>query len=76
MQVIESLSLGIDKALHLIKVGNKIFLISSTKQNILMLQELDSDEIILEKQTLAQQHPAFKEMLDKIMKQKRGKLDD
>jgi len=76
MQVTESLSLGIDKALHLIKVGEKFYLISSTKQSVSMLCEVDPKEIAPQKQIIIEPHSAFKDLLDKIIKQRRGKQDE
>lgn len=43
--VIESVSIGIDKVLHLVKIGNQFFLISTSGKNINFLSQVDSSNI-------------------------------
>ncbi len=42
---IETLSLGYDKNIYIIKVGEEYFLISSTQKNICLLDKLSGDEL-------------------------------
>jgi flagellar protein FliO/FliZ len=43
--VVESLNLGTDKSIHLIKAGDKLFLISSSGKNISLISEINMDSI-------------------------------
>lgn len=45
IKVIESVSLGVDKSLLLIKVGEQYFLIGSAQKNIVFLSEVKSEAI-------------------------------
>lgn len=55
--VIESVSIGIDKVLYLVKIGNQFFVISSSGKNINFLSQVDSDNISIlpEGETINQQ---------------------
>lgn len=48
MQVVESLSLGVDRTLHLVKIGGKICLIAVSGKQIEYLTEISVNEIVLE----------------------------
>lgn len=45
MKVIESMPMGTDKILHLVKVGTQYFLIGSALKNMFMISELDKDKL-------------------------------
>lgn len=45
MKVIESMPLGIDKSLHIVKVGAQFFLIGSASKNMFMISALDADKL-------------------------------
>ncbi|MBR1443993.1 MAG: flagellar biosynthetic protein FliO [Firmicutes bacterium] len=45
IKIIETLSLGINASLQIIKVGEKFFLISVTKDNINLISEIDEDKL-------------------------------
>lgn len=44
--VIETVSLGIDKVIYLVKIGNQYFMISSSGKNINFLCEINSSNVI------------------------------
>lgn len=45
LKIIESVSLGIDRSLLLVKVGEQYLLLGSTQKNITMLSEIDSEKL-------------------------------
>lgn len=45
MKVIESMPLGVDKSLHIVKVGAQFFLIGSASKNMFMISELEKDKL-------------------------------
>lgn len=45
MKVVESMPLGVDKSLHLIKVGTQYFLIGSASKNMFLISELDEEKL-------------------------------
>lgn len=48
MKVIESMPLGPDKRLNLVKVGSQYFLIGSTVRNMFMISEVDPEKLFEE----------------------------
>lgn len=45
IKVLETIPLGVDKSLHLIKVGSQFFLIGSASKNMFMISELEKDKL-------------------------------
>jgi len=68
MKVVESISLGIDKNVYLIRVGEKSFLIGSSGRNLQFLSEVEL-EIKSDDQTIEQPDTgkAFEKYLDKFL---------
>jgi flagellar protein FliO/FliZ len=52
LKLIESMSLGVDRNLHIVKAGNQYFLIGSASKNIVLLSELDREMLFSEQQGL------------------------
>lgn len=48
IKVVESINLGIDKSLLLVKVGEQYMLLGSTQKNITLLAEIDKDKLAIE----------------------------
>ncbi|HWQ30645.1 MAG TPA: flagellar biosynthetic protein FliO [Negativicutes bacterium] len=48
IKVVESISLGIDKSLLLVKVGEQYMLLGSTQKSISLLAEIDKDKLAIE----------------------------
>lgn len=67
IQIIETVSLGLDKRIHLVKAGNRYILISSTSKHIGFLSEVGMDEEEERKPEAAGQQNVFnfKELFDK-----------
>lgn len=57
--VIESVSMGIDKVLYLVKIGNQFFLISSSGKNINFLSQVDSSNITILPEGAVVNHQLF-----------------
>lgn len=47
MKLMESMPLGVDKSLQIVKVGSQFFLIGSTAKNMFLISELDGDKLLL-----------------------------
>jgi flagellar protein FliO/FliZ len=47
MKLIESMPLGADRSLHIVKVGAQYYLIGSASKNMFMMSELQEDKLIL-----------------------------
>lgn len=48
MKLVESMPLGADKSLHLVKVGNQYFLIGSASKSMFMMSEIQQDKLFEE----------------------------
>lgn len=48
MKLVESMPLGADRSLHLVKVGSQYFLIGSASKNMFMMSEIDRDKLFEE----------------------------
>ncbi|MGE5676480.1 MAG: flagellar biosynthetic protein FliO [Pseudomonadota bacterium] len=48
IKVVESINLGIDKSLLLVKVGEQYMLLGSTQKNISLLAEIDKEKLSIE----------------------------
>lgn len=48
MKLMESMPLGVDKSLHLVKVGNQYFLLGSASKSMFMVSELEKDKLFEE----------------------------
>lgn len=46
MKLIESMPLGADRSLHIVKVGAQYFLIGSATKNIFLIKELEEDKLL------------------------------
>ncbi|WP_129596953.1 flagellar biosynthetic protein FliO [Anaerophilus nitritogenes] len=62
IKIIEKISLGIDKSIYMIHVGNVYYLIATTKQNIHVLDKINEDEINIISDT--QKSNSFDSFLD------------
>lgn len=47
MKLIESMPLGADRSLHIVKVGAQFFLIGSAAKNMFLISELEEDKLLL-----------------------------
>lgn len=70
IKIIESIGLGQNNAIFLLKIGTKYVLIGASKESTNFLFELDENEIQLEQNTEEQN---FTSVLNKLMK---GKKDE
>jgi flagellar protein FliO/FliZ len=69
INIVESIALGLDKQLHLVKVGEKFILIATSGKNIQMLTEItpqEMGEISIEK-VVHNENFNFKELFEKSM---------
>jgi flagellar protein FliO/FliZ len=48
MKLIESMPLGVDRSLHLVKVGSQYFLLGSASKSLFMISELDHEKLFEE----------------------------
>ncbi|MDF2839895.1 MAG: hypothetical protein K0Q99_666 [Clostridia bacterium] len=51
MKLMESMPLGVDKSIHLVKVGTQYFMLGSASKNMFMISELDQDKLFAEQVT-------------------------
>ena len=67
IQIVETVSLGLDKRIHLVKAGNQYILISSTSKNIEFLSNVNIEEAENKTQEMPGLQNAFnfKEIFDK-----------
>ena len=56
ISILETVSLGMDKRIHLIKAGNEYVLIASTSKSIEFLTTINIDESEPEQETIPQEH--------------------
>lgn len=70
MKLVETLSLGYDKNLHIIKIGETFFLISSTKNGINLLDRLSKEEIdeemVLKNEILGEDGQQFDDYIEEL----------
>lgn len=59
ISILETVSLGMDKRLHLIKAGNRYVLIASTSKTIEFLTVVDLDETVPEQETILKGNGGF-----------------
>lgn len=71
MQIIETLQLGINQMVHLVKVGDKTFLIGVSKDHITYLSEVDSESIDLSVYKTSKETVSFEAYLKKVMPKKK-----
>lgn len=72
ISLVETVSLGMDKRLHLIKVGDQFILIASSGKNIIFLTKVKlDDEEIVQNETAAVSFD-FRHILDKYMQNFKG----
>lgn len=67
IQIVETVSLGLDKRIHLVKAGNQYILISSTSKNIEFLSNVNIEEAVnkIPEVVGPQNKFNFKELFDK-----------
>lgn len=46
MKLVESMPMGADKSLHLVKVGTQYFLIGSASKSLFMMSEIDKEKLL------------------------------
>lgn len=67
MKIIETLQLGVNQLVHLVKIGDKIIMIGVTKDRITYLDEIDKDFIDLEIYKETKDTLSFEEHLRNII---------
>lgn len=70
IKIIETVGISPQKSLQLVKVGNKIYLLAITKDNIIFISEIDENQIILSDNNHKQSDLKF----DYILKNLIGKV--
>lgn len=70
MKLVETLSLGYDKNIHIIKIGEVFFLVSSTQKGINLLDKLSKEEIdkqmLFNRETLDEDGQQFRDYIDEF----------
>ena len=69
ISIIETITVAPQKYLQLIKVTNKYLLIGITKDNIIFIKELDSEELVINNNEI---EVSFKKYLDKFKSKSRN----
>ena len=71
IKILESIGVGHQNSIQLIKVGEKYILIGNTKEKITFLLDLEEDDIVLQDEINQKTTPSsFKESFDKYLKKK------
>ncbi|TCK97904.1 flagellar protein FliO/FliZ [Natranaerovirga hydrolytica] len=75
MQLIEVLRISNNKTVHLIKIGERYFAMSVSKDSVTKIAEFNNDEIIDYNalNTSDQNKPSFKDSLNKVLNQNKKK---
>ncbi len=73
INIIETVSLGLDSRLHLVKVGEEFVLISASGKNIQLLSRVNIDGYSEEESTKGVNSFAFKEIFEKYIQNFRSK---
>jgi flagellar protein FliO/FliZ len=60
LRVIDTISLGLDKQIYLVKVGEQLFLVSSSNKNVQFLSLVDHNKVKLDPQDVLQSIPENK----------------
>ncbi|TCT16436.1 flagellar biogenesis protein FliO [Natranaerovirga pectinivora] len=70
MQIIEGLRLGNNKAIYLIKIGERYFAVSTAKEQVSLIAEFNDGEIKNYKELMNEKsvNISFKESLEKVIK--------
>ncbi|MEN8908247.1 MAG: flagellar biosynthetic protein FliO [Clostridiales bacterium] len=76
INVLESVSLGIDKNIFLVKVSNEYILLSSSGKKIDFLTSVKIDELIETDQAKSNENFSFKSIFDKYVKKELKKDSD
>lgn len=79
ISVIETVALGMDKRIHLIKAGNQYVLIASTSKTIEFLTTVNLDDSVPEKETILQDNNSlfdFKSLFEKYVNAYRNKKEN
>lgn len=70
MKIVETLSLGYDKNIHIIKIGETFFLVSSTQKEINLLDRLSKEEMdkemMFKKEILDENKKQFDDYYDEL----------
>lgn len=73
INIVDSVSLGLDSKLHLIKVGEQFVLISSSGKNIQLLQTIQMDSVsALEGENVSNSSFDFRDIFDKYLQGFKG----
>lgn len=70
ISILETVALGMDKRIHLIKAGNQYVLVASTSKTIEFLTTVDLDENVMNQETVQKDNGNvlnFKSLLEKYM---------
>lgn len=66
MKILETLQLGVNQYIHLVKVGGKTLVIGITKDHISYLCEMDNESINLSDYNVSSDTPSFEKYLKKF----------
>ena len=73
MKILETIQIGINQYIHLIQVGDKIFIIGLSKETISYLDQINEESIDLSLYKVKDKPPSFEQYLKKwIEKRKDG----
>lgn len=73
INIVETVSLGLDLKLHLIKIGDEFFVISASGKNVQMLTKVNMNDYSEEEITSTQNSFDFKEIFEKYIQNLKGK---
>lgn len=71
MEIIESLQIGVNQRIHLVKVGEKIIMIGVSKEHISFLSEAPIESIDLSAYKTPEDMPSFEDYLKKLIPRKK-----
>jgi len=70
MKILETIQIGMNQHIHLIEVGDKMFIIGVSKENICYLSEVDDKSIDLSLYQMSNKTPSFEQYLRKWTQKK------
>lgn len=73
INIVETVSLGLDLKLHLVKIGDEFVVISASGKNVQMLTKVNMSEYFEEEVTNPQNPFDFKEIFEKYIQNFKGK---
>ena len=71
IKILETIQIGMNQHIHLIQVGDKMFIIGVSKENISYLSEIDDQCIDLSLYQTGNKTPSFEEYLKKWTQKKK-----